>query len=110
MKMDKEKVIDVISMLGYFVFAYFSIEFFSINKYDWMMEAGDTVCSIPHQSLSNRTFQAALAALFLITPLLIALLRNIYIRNRYRSWFYAVGILWVAAYGGWVFFGRFAMC
>lgn len=110
MKVDKEKVIDVFSMLGYFVFAYFSIEFFSINKYDWMMEAGDSVCSIPHQSLSNRTFQAGLAALFLITPLLIALLRNIYIGNRYKVWFYTVGILGIAIYGGWVFFVRFAMC
>ncbi|WP_051588703.1 MULTISPECIES: DUF2645 family protein [unclassified Serratia (in: enterobacteria)] len=110
MKMDKEKVIDIISMLGYFVLAYFSIELFSINKYDWMMDVGDTVCSIPHQSLSNRTLQASIAAFFLVTPLLIALLRNIYIRNRYKTWLYTSGILGVTIYGGWMFFGRFIWC
>lgn len=110
MKIDKETIIDAVSMVGYFAFAYIAIEFFSINKYDWMLEPGDSVCSIPHQSLSNRTLQAGIAALFLITPLLIALLRNLYISNRYKTGYYAAGILGVSLYGGWVFFGRFLVC
>lgn len=110
MKIDREKIIDVLSMVGYFAFAYIAIEFFSINKYDWMMEPGDNVCSIPHQSLSNRTFQAGVAALFLITPLLIALLRNFYIGNRYKTGYYGFGILGIVLYGGWIFFGRFIVC
>ncbi|OMQ19571.1 DUF2645 family protein [Serratia oryzae] len=110
MRIDKEKVIDIVSIVGYFAFAYLAIEFFSINKYDWMLEPGDSVCSIPHQSFSNRTLQAGIAALFLITPLLIALLRNLYIRDRYKTGYYATGILGVTLYGGWVFFGRLVVC
>lgn len=97
-------------MAAYFAFAALAIEFLSLNKYDWMLEPGDSVCSIPHQSFSHRIFQAAIAALFLITPLLIALLRNIYIGNRYMTRFYAAGILGVVLYGGWIFFGRFILC
>lgn len=110
MKIDKEKIVDVLSMVGYFAFAYIVIEFLSINKYDWMIEPGDTVCSIPHQSLGNRTLQAGITALFLVTPLLIALLRNFYISNRYKTRYYGLGILGIVLYGGWIFFGRFMVC
>ncbi|MDX6917533.1 DUF2645 family protein [Pectobacterium carotovorum] len=110
MKISKENIVDVISMVGYLAFAYFSLELFSINKYDWMIEPGDSVCSILHQSFSNRLLQAGLAALFLITPLFIALARNLYMRNRYKTVYYMVGILCVTLYGGWLFFGRFALC
>ena len=110
MKIDKEKLIDLLSMVGYFAFAYLAIEFFSLNKYDWMLEPGDSICSIPHQSLGNRSIQAGIAAFFLITPLLIAFLRNLYIGNRYRMNYYAAVILGVALYGGWMFFGRFIAC
>ncbi|MBN3125526.1 YjeO family protein [Pectobacterium brasiliense] len=110
MNISKEKIVDVISMAGYVVFAYFVMGLLSINKYDWMMESGDSICSIPHQSLSNRTLQAGVAALFLLTPLFIALARNIYMKNRYKTVYYTAGILCVTLYGGWIFFGQFALC
>lgn len=110
MNISKEKIVDAISMVGYFVFAYFALELFSINKYDWMMESGDSICSIPHQSLSHRTLQAGVAALFLLTPLLIALARNIYMKNRYKTVYYTAGILCVTLYGVWIFFGQLALC
>ncbi|MCL6361809.1 DUF2645 family protein [Pectobacterium polaris] len=110
MNISKEKIVDAISMAGYVVFAYFAMGLLSINKYDWMMESGDSICSIPHQSLSNRILQAGVAALFLLTPLLIALARNIYMKNLYKTVYYTVGILCVTLYGGWFFFGRFALC
>ncbi|WP_277950134.1 YjeO family protein [Pectobacterium zantedeschiae] len=97
-------------MVGYFVFAYFVMGLLSINKYDWMIESGDSVCSIPHQSLSNRILQAGVSALLLIIPLFIALVRNIFIKNRYKITYYIVGILCVILYGGWLFFGRFFLC
>ncbi|PWD71440.1 DUF2645 family protein [Pectobacterium versatile] len=110
MNISKAKIVDAISMAGYFVFAYFALELLSISKYDWMMESGDSICSIPHQSLSNRTLQAGVAALFLLTPLLIALLRNIYMKNIYKTVYYTIGVLCITLYGGWLFFGRFALC
>lgn len=97
-------------MVGYFAFACITIEFFSINKYDWMLKAGDSVCSIPHQSFSNRVLQAGIAAFFLITPLLIALLRNLYLGNLYKTGYYAAIIMGITLYGGWIFFGRFVVC
>ncbi|WP_350315821.1 YjeO family protein [Pectobacterium aroidearum] len=110
MKIRKGNIVDVIAMVGYFLFAYFIMELLSINKYDWMMEPGDSICSIPHQPFRNRTLQAGAAALFLVTPLLIALARNLYMKNRYKTVYYMVGILCVTVYGGWLFFGRFALC
>ncbi|AIA69199.1 YjeO family protein [Pectobacterium atrosepticum] len=110
MNISKEKVVDAISMVGYFVFAYVVMELLSINKYDWMMESGDSICSIPHQPLSNRILQAGVAALLLITPLFIALARNLFIKNRYKIAYYIAGILCIALYGGWLFLGRFALC
>lgn len=110
MKKYKEKIIDILAMMVYFAFSCFSIEFFSISKYDWMLASGENICSIPHQSLNNRILQSCIAAFFLITPLLIALLRNIYIGNRYKIGYYGCGLLAVALYGIWVFFGRFMMC
>lgn len=108
--MKKEKIIDLLTMAGYFAFSWFAIEFFSINKYDWLLASGENLCSIPRQSLNNRILQASIAAFFLISPLLIALLRNLYIGNRYKVGYYSCGIVAVALYGGWVFFGRFLLC
>ncbi|WP_409160857.1 DUF2645 family protein [Pectobacterium sp. B2J-2] len=105
MKISKEIILDAISMVGYFAFAYFSLELFSINKYNWMMASGDSVCNIPHQSFSNRILQTGLAALFLITPLFIALARNFYMRNLYKTAYYMVGILCITLYGSWLFLG-----
>ncbi|MTD28695.1 DUF2645 family protein [Erwinia sp. J316] len=110
MRIHKDKVLDLLSMLGYSVFVYLAIELLSINKYDWMLQPGDSICSIPHQSIGNRILQAGIAAFFLITPLLIALIRNFYIGNRYKTRYYFAGVIGVAAYGGWMFFGRFLVC
>ncbi|MEG1211002.1 MAG: DUF2645 family protein [Leclercia sp.] len=110
MKLNTTRIVEALSVVLYFLLACFFMEFLSLNKYDWMREPGDSVCTIPHQSFGHRQIQAIIAAVLLITPLLIAFIRDIILRNSWKALIYFLGMLAVTGYGWWIFFGRFIFC
>jgi hypothetical protein len=61
----KEKIISILEVFIYIVLAYWLTDtFFAFNKYSWMLEPDDSICSIPVVSNDNRSLQAAVAAFF----------------------------------------------
>ena len=78
----KGKVVSILEVSLYIVLAYWLTDtFFAFNKYSWMLEPNDSICSIPVVSNDNRGLQAAVAAFFLLTPLIIILVRKLYDRR-----------------------------
>ncbi len=44
----KHKIQTIFEALLYIMLTYWLIDaFFAFNKYDWMLESGDNICSIP---------------------------------------------------------------
>ena len=71
----KHKIQTIFEALLYIMLTYWLIDaFFAFNKYDWMLESGDNICSIPSVSGEDRILQAMIAAFFLLTPLIILIL------------------------------------
>ncbi|HGU6992095.1 TPA: DUF2645 domain-containing protein, partial [Escherichia coli] len=47
----KHKIQTIFEALLYIMLTYWLIDaFFAFNKYDWMLESGDNICSIPSVS------------------------------------------------------------
>lgn len=61
----KHKIQTIFEALLYIMLTYWLIDaFFAFNKYDWMLESGDNICSIPSVSGEDRILQAMIAAIF----------------------------------------------
>lgn len=61
----KQKIISILEVSIYIVLAFWLTDtFLAFNKYSWMFEANDSICSIPVVSNDNRGLQAAVAAFF----------------------------------------------
>ncbi|HEA2078609.1 TPA: DUF2645 family protein, partial [Escherichia coli] len=72
----KQKIKTIFEALLYIMLTYWLIDsFFAFNKYDWMLESGGNICSIPSVSGEDRILRAMIAAFFLLTPLIILILR-----------------------------------
>ena len=72
----KHEIQTIFEALLYIMLTYWLIDaFFAFNKYDWMLDSGDNICSIPSVSGEDRILQAMIAAFFLLTPLIIIILR-----------------------------------
>ena len=84
--------------------------FFAFNKYDWMLESGDNICSIPSVSGEDRILQAMIAAFFLLTPLIILILRKLFMREMFEFWVYVFSLGICLVCGWWLFWGRFIFC
>ena len=77
----KQKIKTIFEALLYIMLTYWLIDsFFAFNKYDWMLESGGNICSIPSVSGEDRILQAMIAAFFLLTPLII-LKKTLYAGN-----------------------------
>ena len=51
----KHKIQTIFEALLYIMLTYWLIDsFFAFNKYDWMLESGDNICSIPSVSGEDR--------------------------------------------------------
>ncbi|MWP22420.1 DUF2645 domain-containing protein, partial [Escherichia coli] len=62
----KKQLLSIFEALLYIMLTYWLIDsFFAFNKYDWMLESGDNICSIPSVSGEDRILQAMFAAFFL---------------------------------------------
>lgn len=73
----KHKIQTIFEALLYIMLTYWLIDaFFAFNKYDWMLESGDNICSIPSVSGEDRILQAMIAAFFLLTPLIYSYLKK----------------------------------
>ena len=74
----KKQLLSIFEALLYIMFTYWLIDaFFAFNKYDWMLDSGGNICSIPSVSGEDRILQAMIAAFFLLTPLIILILRKV---------------------------------
>ncbi|MBZ9491018.1 DUF2645 family protein [Escherichia coli] len=83
----KQKIKTIFEALLYIMLTYWLIDsFFAFNKYDWMLESGGNICSIPSVSGGDRILQAMIAAFFLLTPLIILILRKLFMREMFEFW------------------------
>ncbi|EJH8683385.1 DUF2645 family protein, partial [Shigella flexneri] len=78
--------------------------------YDWMLESGGNICSIPSVSGEDRILQAMIAAFFLLTPLIILILRKLFMREMFEFWLYVFSLVICLVCGWWLFWGRFIFC
>ncbi|BDO93669.1 hypothetical protein TUM9812_07570 [Escherichia coli] len=82
----KQKIKTIFEALLYIMLTYWLIDsFFAFNKYDWMLESGGNICSIPSVSGEDRILQAMIAAFFLLTPLIILILRKLFMREMFEG-------------------------
>ncbi|CAK9886179.1 MAG: Inner membrane protein YgiZ [Candidatus Erwinia impunctatus] len=110
MKIDRTRLIEIISLGAYFILVYVCMQVFNINEYDWMREPGDSVCSIPRDPDDTRDITAPLFLLLLGMPLLIALVRDIFIKDIFKALLYGFGLIVVIIYWWWSFLGQFSAC
>ena len=107
----KHKIQTIFEALLYIMLTYWLIDsFFAFNKYDWMLESGDNICSIPSVSGEDRILQAMIAAFFLLTPLIILILRKLFMREMFEFWLYVFTLVICLVCGWWLFWGRFIFC
>ncbi len=101
----KKQLLSIFEALLYIMLTYWLIDaFFAFNKYDWMLDSGGNICSIPSVSGEYCILQAMIAAFFLLTPLIILILRKLFMREMFEFWVYvfSLGICLVLVGG---FFG-----
>jgi len=103
-------MIEIFSLVGYFILVYLCMQVFSTGEYDWMREAGDSVCSAPFDPDDTTDLTAPLFLLFLGTPLLIACIRDIIFRNVFKAVLYGFGLAVVIVYWWWSFWGQYIAC
>ncbi|EPX2157886.1 DUF2645 family protein [Escherichia coli] len=107
----KQKIKTIFEALLYIMLTYWLIDsFFAFNKYDWMLESGGNICSIPSVSGEDRILQAMIAAFFLLTPLIILILRKLFMREMFEFWVYVFSLGIYLVCGWWLFWGRFIFC
>lgn len=68
-----------------------------------MLESGDNICSIPSVSGEDRILQAMIAAFFLLTPLIILILRKLFMREMFEFWLYVFSLVICLGCGWWLF-------
>ena len=71
------------------------------------LSRGDNICSIPSVSGEDRILQAMIAAFFLLTPLIILILRKLFMREMFEFWLYVFSLVICLGCGWWLFWGRF---
>ncbi|MFP2676264.1 DUF2645 family protein [Escherichia coli] len=107
----KKQLLSIFEALLYIMLTYWLIDaFFAFNKYDWMLESGDNICSILSVSGEDRILQAMIAAFFLLTPLIILILRKLFVREMFEFWLYVFSLVICLVCGWWLFWGRFIFC
>lgn len=107
----KQKLLSIFEALLYIMLAFWLAEnFFAFNKYDWMIETGENICSIPSLPEEERILQAVIAAFFLLTPLIIIILRKLCVREIFEFWLYVFSLVICLVFGWWLFWGRLIFC
>lgn len=110
MELDKEKGINIIFMIGYFLLIYLCMQVFNIGEYDWMLEPGDSICSLPTDPDDLKDITAPLSLFLFGLPLLIALIRDIIIKDIFRVTLFSFGLIVLVIYWWWSFWGQYAAC
>lgn len=108
--MKKDIICEFITTLLYLSMSYFVFIFTSINKYDWMLASGDTICTIPRTAFDIRVMQASVSFFFLGLPLFIRLIKNIVFHEWCKLLFTVITLSLLLSYGGWLFFVRYYFC
>lgn len=109
--MSKQKLITFLEAMAYLILAHSAASlFFAFNKYSWMLAPEDSICSIPHPSGEDRIWQSAIAAFFLLTPLIVILTRKAFIRNVFGFALYTAALIIALIDGWWLFWGRYLFC
>ncbi|TBR63819.1 MULTISPECIES: DUF2645 family protein [unclassified Escherichia] len=107
----KKKLLSIFEALLYIMLTYWLIDaFFAFNEYDWMLESGDNICNIPSVSGEERILQAVITAFFLLTPLIIIILRKLFVREMFEFWLYVFSLVICLVCGWWLFWGQLIFC
>ena len=110
MKIDQKRLVEILSLGGYFVLVYLCMQLFSSSEYDWMLEPGESICNLPPDPDDTRDITAPLSLLFLGVPLLIALIRDIIFKDIFKVVLYAFGLTTLIVYWWWSFWGQYSAC
>ncbi|AHG22863.1 hypothetical protein Z042_15945 [Chania multitudinisentens RB-25] len=110
MKKYQKRLFEILSLGGYFVLVYLCMQVFNMGEYDWMLEPGDSICSLPADPDDLRDITSPLFLFLLGTPLLIALIRDILFKDLFKVLLYGFGLAVVIAYWWWSFWGQYAAC
>ena len=106
MKLYQKRLVEVLSLGGYFVLVYLCMLIVNTGEYDWMLEPGDSVCSLPTDLDDIRDVTAPLFLFVLGTPLLIAFIRDIIFKHVFKTTLYGFGLVMLVAYWWWSFWGQ----
>ncbi|RZN37469.1 DUF2645 family protein [Escherichia sp. E2593] len=107
----KQKIQTIFEALLYIILSFWLAKnFFAFNEYDWMLESGDNICNIPSVSGEERILQAVIAAFFLLTPLIIIILRKLFVREMFEFWLYVFSLVICLVCGWWLFWGQLIFC
>lgn len=109
MKAAQNRLVEGLSVIGYFLMTCFFMNIFSIGEYDWMLEPGGTVCELPLEDNMKDITGPVLMVIFGM-PLVIVLIRDFFLRDYFKAVAYSLGLMAVICYGWWVFWGRYNAC
>lgn len=108
--MKKDITCEALTTLLYLDIAYFFLMLTSLNKYEWMLDSGDTICNIPRVDFDIRCMQAIFSFFLLALPLCIRLIKNIVFHEYCKLSFTLITLVLLLSYGGWLFFFRYYFC
>lgn len=101
-----KRLVEVLSVGGYFVLVYLCMLIVNTGDYDWMLEPGDSICNLPQDPDDIRDVTAPLFLFLMGTPLLIALIRDIIFKDVFKTILYGFGLVVFVAYWWWSFWGQ----
>lgn len=105
----KSRLVEVLSVIGYFLMACFFMNILNIGEYDWMLQSGESLCDLPLDD-DTRDISAPLLVTVFGTPLLIALIRDVFLKHFFKVAVYFLGLIAVIGYWWWIFWGKYNTC
>ncbi len=107
----KQKIKTIFEALLYIMLTYWLIDsFFAFNKYEWMLESGRKYLQYTFRFSLDCILKVMIAAFFLLTPLIILILRKLFMREMFEFWVYVFSLGICLVCGWWLFWKRFIFC
>lgn len=106
----QKRVVEILSLGGYFILVYLCMQVFSIGEYDGIGGSSDSVCNLPVDPDDMRDITAPLFLFLLGMPLLIALIRDIFFKDIFKVILYGFELAVVIVYWWWSFWGQYGAC
>ncbi|GKW18465.1 hypothetical protein PEC302107_01940 [Pectobacterium araliae] len=87
----------------------FFMNILNIGEYDWMLHSGESLCNLPLDD-DTKDITAPVLIIFFGAPLLIALIRDVFLKDLFKVAIYFTGLIAVIGYWWWIFWGKYSIC